>query len=222
MKTLSIVLYVIGGISIVLAVFVLEEYFLLADIIGLVLLLAGFIVGKIASKNEVYDDDDYFDNEKESKQDVENDEYQYNLGLKYRDGLGVEVNYEKAFYWFLKSANQGNCLAEYEVAACYYLGDGVEVNNDKKIYWLEKSANHGYCEAQNSLGSCYYLGLGVEIDYEKAVYWYKKAAEQGSANAQLNLGNFYRYGEGVKKNIKTAIVGIKKQPNKITKKRYNT
>ena len=33
---------------------------------------------------------------------------QYNLGVKYDNGNGVEKDYSKAFYWYLKSAEQGN------------------------------------------------------------------------------------------------------------------
>ena len=32
---------------------------------------------------------------------------QYNLGIMYQNGQGVDVNYKKAFEWYEKAAEQG-------------------------------------------------------------------------------------------------------------------
>ncbi|MBQ2481415.1 MAG: SEL1-like repeat protein, partial [Treponema sp.] len=37
---------------------------------------------------------------------------QYNLGVMYDCGRGVEQDYEKAFEWYTKAAEQGNAYAQ--------------------------------------------------------------------------------------------------------------
>jgi TPR repeat protein len=117
---------------------------------------------------------------------------QYELGMHYCYGEGVEEDYEKAAYWWIKAAEQGHVLAQYSLNELYYYGMGVEEDEEKSIYWLTKAAEQGDADAQGDLGYFYYYGFrGLEQDYKKAVYWVKKAAEQGHADAQYALGNWY-------------------------------
>lgn len=50
----------------------------------------------------------------------------YRIGKMYCYGLGTEQDHEKAFDWFLKSANKDNKFAQYSLANLYYYGNGVE------------------------------------------------------------------------------------------------
>ena len=50
----------------------------------------------------------------------------YRIGKMHCYGLGTEQDYEKAFEWFLKSAQEGNKFAQYSLANLYYYGNGVE------------------------------------------------------------------------------------------------
>ncbi|MCX8627214.1 sel1 repeat family protein, partial [Gilliamella sp. B3976] len=49
---------------------------------------------------------------------------QYNLGLMYDEGDGVDVNKEKAIYWYTKAAEQGGREAQNNLGALYQQGDG--------------------------------------------------------------------------------------------------
>ena len=53
----------------------------------------------------------------------------YRIGKMHCYGLGTEQDYEKAFQWFLKSAQEGNKFAQYSLANLYYYGNG----NDNKF-----------------------------------------------------------------------------------------
>ena len=53
---------------------------------------------------------------------------QYRIGKMYCYGLGTEQDYEKAFVWFLKSAQEGNKFAQYSLANLYYYGNGAKKN----------------------------------------------------------------------------------------------
>lgn len=62
----------------------------------------------------------------------------YRIGKMLCYGLGTEQNYEKAFQWFLKSAEEGNKFAQFSIANLYYYGKGVERNLEKAFGWYMK------------------------------------------------------------------------------------
>ena len=125
---------------------------------------------------------------------------QYNLGVCYDKGYGVEKDLRKAVKWFRKSAEQGDAKAQYNLGYCYAYGDGVEKNLREAVKWYRKSAEQGLKEAQYNLALCYDKGYGVEKDLRETVKWYRKSAEQGHAKAQYNLGLCYYKGYGVIQN----------------------
>lgn len=61
-------------------------------------------------KNNKEGEEDSFDEYKMLAEKGDN-KAQYNLGVCYIDGKGVVKDYDKALYWFEKSANQGNINA---------------------------------------------------------------------------------------------------------------
>lgn len=136
---------------------------------------------------------------------------QYNLACCYYNGKdGAPKNYNKAVYWFQKSADLGNDNAQGFLGWCYEFGQGVNENYSLAVYWYQKSADQGNSNAYNNLGRCYYSGNGVEQDYKKAFYWYKKAADSGSAYGQNNLGECYQYGAGTEQDYAEAVYRYKR------------
>lgn len=136
---------------------------------------------------------------------------QYNLACCYYNGKdGAPKNYNKAVYWFQKSADLGNDNAQGFLGWCYEFGYGVNQNYSFAVYWYQKSADQGNSNAYNNLGRCYYSGNGVEQDYKKAFYWYKKAADSGSAYGQNNLGECYQYGAGTEQDYAEAVYRYKR------------
>ncbi len=67
-----------------------------------------------------------------------------NLGCCYRDGTGVEQDYNEAFRLFRLSADQGFPVALFAVGDCYYLGTGVEKDLQAAGEWYQKSMDAGY------------------------------------------------------------------------------
>ena len=129
---------------------------------------------------------------KKAKAQLGNAEAQSSLGDMYRNGLGVEPDAKKAFYWYRKLAEQGNASGQSNLGEMYQNGKGVEEDDEKAVYWLRKAAEQGNTDAQSNLGEMYQNGKGVEEDYEVAEFWYRTSAEQGNANAQYRLGMMYR------------------------------
>ena len=60
-------------------------------------------------------------------------------------------NYDEAFKWLKKSAEQGNITAQYNIGIMYNVGKGTQKNKAEAVKWLKKSAEQGNNYAQNYL-----------------------------------------------------------------------
>ncbi len=77
---------------------------------------------------------------------------QNQLGEDYYYGKnGKTQDYNKAVYWYEKSANQGYDFAQYSLGYCYQHGQGVSKDYTKAVYWYEKAANQGNTSAKKAL-----------------------------------------------------------------------
>ena len=63
---------------------------------------------------------------------------EYNLGVFYRDGLGVARDYRKAKEFFEKAAAQGLAIAQVNLGDLYEKGNGVIQDYSKAFSWFEK------------------------------------------------------------------------------------
>lgn len=101
-----------------------------------------------------------------------------------------------AFYWFMKSAEQGFPNALYQVALMYKDGIGVEKNCFKMEEYLKQSADIGYLPSIILLAEIYFEGTILPKNDEKAFKLYLKAAELGNAKSQYQIAVMYRDGVG--------------------------
>lgn len=76
---------------------------------------------------------------------------QFNLGLMYANGEGVEKDMAQAVELFKKAAEQGHVDAQNNLGAMYFTGEGVDRDEKKAIEWFEKAAVQGNEEAQANL-----------------------------------------------------------------------
>ena len=61
---------------------------------------------------------------------------QYNLGLLYASGLGVEQDYQAALKWHRMAAAQGHAGGQNELAQMYAKGQGVQPNQVLAYVWF--------------------------------------------------------------------------------------
>ena len=125
------------------------------------------------------------------------DKAQYNLGLMYIRGDGVEQSYTEGAKWHRKAAEQGYAEAQYSMGALHFNRDIPTEDYVEAANWYLKAAEQGHSKAQMNMGILYFRGDILEQNYEESVKWYLKAAEQGNAEAQFNLGNMITRGMGV-------------------------
>lgn len=76
---------------------------------------------------------------------------QYALGTLYKNGEGVEQNYQEALKWYKKSAEQGNVDSQVILGALHYVGQGVAQDKIMAYEWWSKAASQGNEAAQKSL-----------------------------------------------------------------------
>jgi TPR repeat protein len=93
--------------------------------------------------------------------------------------LYADGDFDAAFAHWLPAAEQGDHLAQFELAARYEKGEGVEENAQEAVRLYAKAARMGHTEALCALGRCHESGIGVDVDEEEAVRWYAAAVEQG-------------------------------------------
>jgi len=127
------------------------------------------------------------------------------LGWRYYRGHGVKKDKEKAFKWWMKSAQQGYTRSESDIGWSYRRGHGVKRNYDKAFEWSMKAALKGYTYAEGSVGWLYGTGNGVEKDYGKSFEWHMKAAEKGHAHSESWVAWLYEKGYGVEQSHTKAI-----------------
>lgn len=88
------------------------------------------------------------------------------LGHLYKEGLGVNQNYKKAFYWFKKGVNIKDDESIYAVGYLYLKGLGVNQDYSKAISYF-KSSKH--VMAKHWLSVCEYKGYGMTDNDIKAL-----------------------------------------------------
>ncbi|MDD2782416.1 tetratricopeptide repeat protein [Sulfuricurvum sp.] len=76
---------------------------------------------------------------------------QFQTGVIYERGIGVEANQSHAAIWYLKSANQGYADAQYNIAIMYTTGRGVDQNITTGMMWLATAAKQGDKESRKLL-----------------------------------------------------------------------
>lgn len=76
---------------------------------------------------------------------------QFNVGVIYERGIGVDKNQSMAANWYLKAAEQGHVDAQYNIAIMYVTGRGVDQNTTAGMMWLASAAKHGDKESRKLL-----------------------------------------------------------------------
>lgn len=104
---------------------------------------------------------------------------QFQLGLAYYYGEGVEQDHNAAARWFAESAKQGYVHAKTALGVCFRRGEGVLPDYIEAVSLFRLAADQGDLSAIYNLALCYHLGQGVSQDHETAADLFRRAAELG-------------------------------------------
>ena len=84
-------------------------------------------------------------------------------------------NYDVAMKKWGPLAEQGNALAQFNLAMLFHSGSGVPQSEAEAIKWYTAAATNGYYKAQEYLAVAYAEGwFGLKVNSEKAQYWQKR------------------------------------------------
>lgn len=114
-----------------------------------------------------------------------------NLGLKYKNGSGVPVNYTVAMKYFKTAARIGNANAMVNIGKLYQDGLGVAKNNYEALGWYKAAANLGNIEAMYLAARLYQESSDIPNHNELALSFYEKAATAGYEEAMFPLACLY-------------------------------
>jgi len=129
---------------------------------------------------------------------------QHNLGVMYRDGLGVPQDYKVAVQHFIASSKQGHLSAILNLGEMNENGLGIIQNQKVAFNLYSIAADQGLAMAQYNLGLMHWNGRGIPQDRTTAASWFKRAADQEYPIAQRQLGQIYLAGLGVPQDILSA------------------
>ncbi len=108
---------------------------------------------------------------------------QYNLGVLYHQGLGVQKDTVKAMELYRVAASNNHPEAQYNLAIAYVEGVGTEYNPQIASVYFEQAASGGIVEAAYNLGLLHENGLLGESQPDEAIFWYTLAADKGNKDA---------------------------------------
>jgi TPR repeat protein len=130
---------------------------------------------------------------------------QFNLGRLYLQN-GPLQNYEQAFHWLSRAADQGDARALTSLGFIYEQGLGTPPSQNTAANLYAKAAAMNDPIAEYRLGAMYFGGRGGLPPDENAAYQlFKKAAEQGDVDAVKALGNAYWTGGAAQTNAAEAV-----------------
>jgi TPR repeat protein len=109
------------------------------------------------------------------------------MGNYYYSGdEGYSQDYEKAAYWYLKSAKGDNVKGQLAIGIAYRRGQGVPADMDAALFWMKKSAGNGHSLAMYNLGM-FYLNKADRPsvgNYATEAYaWFTVTRSHGGAQA---------------------------------------
>lgn len=116
-------------------------------------------------------------------------EAQYQLAECYRIGKELEQDWELAYQWYKKSAEQDYTPAMHALSLCLIDGYGTEKNPQEGIKILTICAERGYMKSIHAIINVYMLGCkGIEKNLDVAKKWAKIGAEQGDVACMSTYG----------------------------------
>jgi uncharacterized protein len=177
--------FIISGIVIAVAGFILRRTFLGAIIVWLVV-VGTANSGPFEDGIAAYKRGDYATALKLFRPLGEQGDAkaQFKIGLMYELGEGVTQDYAESEKWYRRSAEQGVANAQDALGDMYFFGNGVPEDELEAMKWYREAANQGLASAQFSLGLIY--ENGNSIPPRVGINWPRNRAMQ---TLSLHSGN---------------------------------
>jgi TPR repeat protein len=132
---------------------------------------------------------------------------QYNAGVAYLRGIGVQKDASQALRWFRKAAQQGHERASHQLGALYLMGDAVPRDDVAALTWfristaLDNDDTEALALIAEALSSILTAEQLAEASGE-SVEWFR--SHISNPKFAYALGRSYSLGDGVQKNEQEA------------------
>ena len=124
-------------------------------------------------------------------------EAQVNLGHMYNEGLGVDVDFEQALYWYTRASESDQPEAIFNLGLLYLDGNGVTQHSPTALDYFERAEELDVPAASYMLGTLQLSGeQGVPINLERGRERIRRAALGGVPEAQFTFANVLLSGVG--------------------------
>ncbi len=106
------------------------------------------------------------------------------IGRLHEQGMGTDIDQDKAMDYFAQAADDGDAKAQYRLAkAALDGGDQIDAaQKEVALSWLNKAAEQEHAEAQTTLAM-----MLEQDDRDAAMTWYMRAALNGNEDARERL-----------------------------------
>ena len=140
------------------------------------------------------------------------------LGMMYHDGIGCDVNFEKAVALFHLAAEKGDRHAAENLGYCYYYGRNMPVDYEKAFHYFALGAFEGRPVSLYKIGDMYMNGYYVPKNEKEAFLIYDRClhtmtdedARFAAGPVYLRLGNALLAGKGTGANAENALFCFQK------------
>ncbi len=110
-------------------------------------------------------------------------EDQYNLGIRYEEGMVVPNDDREAAGWYRRAAAQEHREALYKLCESADAGRGMRQDYQEALYWCLKAADQGHGRAMSRIAAHYQRAQGVPRDLLQAHMWFNLASAHGDREA---------------------------------------
>ncbi len=114
---------------------------------------------------------------------------QYNLGMLYYDGRGVEQDYVQAAELFLSAAtDHGHSDSQFSLGVMHEWGQGVPQDYARAMQLYKMVADKGVAKGFHNMGNLIANGKGVPADLARAARLFRRSLALGFEQSRVNLG----------------------------------
>ena len=116
----------------------------------------------------------------------------YNLGIMYREGLGVDQYDIEALTHFIAAAEDGHMLGNYAVGLAFLRGRGSDIDVEAALFYLKEATLLGHALSPVEIGRVYFEGKLTEKDFVAAHFWWSLARARNAPGAKESLNSLYQ------------------------------
>lgn len=135
---------------------------------------------------------------------------QFQLGLSYLNGRGVDRNFQRALHFFQLAGGQGVLGARHNIGRIHHFGFGVPRSFNLARRNYVSSINEGFAGSIDTLASLHLGQINNTVLQGSLEGLLEKHAEDGDAIAQYNLGYSHYLGLNREQNLNQAAIWFMK------------